>query len=172
MTKPLILVGHNNLSRSTFSARLLAGIDKNAFQIARLAEHPHTRGFDPAEEMVRIAAAERLIVLFPIHWYGPPSTLVRWTEDALLEKKGSPSFTALKGKPVQFIVSTGAPEHEYRDGGSNARPVIDYLAGLMMTFRYFGADVKTPLVYHATWQLDDNQIMDIGLSLVNRCVLS
>ena len=113
MTKPLILVGHNNLSRSTFSARLLAGVDKNAFQIGKLAEHPHTRSFDPAEEMVRLAAAERLIVLFPIHWYGPPSTLVRWTEDALLEKKGSASFTALGGKPVQFIVSTGAPEHEY-----------------------------------------------------------
>ena len=172
MKKPLLLAGHNDLSQSTFSATVLSVVDESTVEVARLGDQLKTRGFDPVHEVARLAAANRVMVLFPLHWYGPPSTLVRWTEDALQSVKGCSPYSALSGKPVQLVVSTGGSEQEYRDGRRNKRPVVEYLAGLHMTFEYFGAVIEAPIVFHAAWRLNDAEMREIGYSLIKELALS
>ena len=110
--------------------------------------------------------------MFPLHWYGPPSTPEQWTEDALQSSEGSDCCAALAAKPVQLVVSAGGSAEEYREGMKNERRVADYLAGIAMTFRYFGANVAPSTVYHACWRLDEAEMHEIGRSLTQELVVS
>lgn len=170
MPHPLLICAHPDLARSNFSSQVLTGLDRSEFFLRCLADTPPHQPFDAAVELNHVADAESIYFLFPIHWYGPPSLLVRWTEEVLLlDKKVDPKI-ALEAKTVRFIVSTGASKDDYHSGGANKYPIEIYLTGLSMTFRYFGAKILPPLVFYASWKLPQSEIIAIGRSLSTQSI--
>lgn len=165
LEKRLLICGHPNLSRSKFSSNLITSVDRDVLDLHILADHPTNMPFNPTKEMQRIARAKDLVLVFPIHWYGPPSLLVRWTEDALLPSGDLEAKKFLCNKSITFIVSTGGKKSEYTIKGKHERPVLEYLNSICMTFKYFGAKEQKLRIFHATWQLTEEEVHKLGRSL-------
>lgn len=68
------------------SERDLGGLSREAGNIAELAGEAYVQGQLPADirrEQSKIAAAELLVVQFPLWWYGPPAILKGWFDRVL-----------------------------------------------------------------------------------------
>jgi glutathione-regulated potassium-efflux system ancillary protein KefG len=168
MRKRLLICGHPDLSRSRFSSGVLSGVDREIFDLHVLAEHPAHKSFDAGAEIQRLARASDLLLLFPLHWYGPPSILVRWMEEALPTSGDLSPARALYGKEVGFLISTGGDAAEYSATGKNERPVFEYLHPVLMTFKYFGARVRRPTIFHSAWRMAPEAAHDVGRALCTR----
>jgi putative NADPH-quinone reductase len=168
MRKRLLICGHPDLSRSRFSSGVLSGVDREIVNLHVLAEQPLHKPFDAGAEIQRMAGASDLLLLFPLHWYGPPSLLVRWVEEALPTAGDLDPTRALNGKEVSFLISTGGDKAEYSATGKNERPVVEYLHPILMTFKYFGACVQRPTIFHAAWCIAPEAARDIGWALCTR----
>lgn len=170
--KVLVIVGHPDLGRSSFSAGLIPALKSRGARIHGLANAlTNTRSdasFDPMVEVPMIKSAERLILVFPIHWYGPPSLVVKWLEEVLTPDGKGPANAreALAHKPVDFVVSTGGKAEDYQLGGRHGRPTQEYLHGVSMAFTYFGAVARPAKVFHAAWRFSAEEIEAISADLL------
>ena len=105
---------------------------------------------DVAAEMKKIMAADRLIIHFPIWWFGPPAILKGWLDRCLAHgamhnvderfDKGRCS-----GKKVMLCVSTGASTAECSYNGKES-DINMLLWPVAYTFRYLGFTVLRPQV--------------------------
>ena len=70
--------------------------------------------FDVEAEQAKLAAADVIVLQYPLWWYGWPSLLQKWVEDVFLRgfSHGS-TGTALRGKKLVVSLTTGAAESYY-----------------------------------------------------------
>ncbi len=107
---------------------------------------------DVAAEMQKIIVADRIIVHFPIWWFGPPAILKGWLDRCLVHgglHTVDQRFDAgqCRSKKVLFCVSTGATEVECSMNGKEGN--LDMLLWpLAYTFRYLGFEVLQPQAVH------------------------
>ena len=75
---------------------------------------------DVAAEQQRLAAAELLVWLHPVHWYSMPPLLKLWLDEVFAFGWAyGPGGRALEGKALWLAASTGGPESSYRPDGYN-----------------------------------------------------
>ncbi|HKL70146.1 NAD(P)H-dependent oxidoreductase [Salibaculum sp.] len=107
---------------------------------------------DVAREVGRITAADRLILHFPVWWFGPPAILKGWMDRCLVNgifHRGSQRFDAglARGKSVLICATTGGDGVETaRDGREGDINLI--LWPLMHALRYCGFEVLEPAFLH------------------------
>jgi len=107
---------------------------------------------DVAIEMEKIQLADRVIIHFPLWWFGPPAILKGWLDRCLVHgalhnveerfDKGR-----CRGKKVLFCVSTGATADECSFAGKEG-DINLLLWPLAYTFRYLGFTVLEPQLAH------------------------
>ena len=70
--------------------------------------------FDVEAEQAKLAAADVIVLQYPLWWYGWPALLQKWMEDVFVRgfSHGSRG-TALHGKKLVVSVTTGAPQAYY-----------------------------------------------------------
>ena len=70
--------------------------------------------FDVEAEQNKLAAADVIVLQYPLWWYGWPSLLQKWMEDVFVRgfSHGS-TGTALRGKKLVVSLTTGAAESYY-----------------------------------------------------------
>lgn len=108
---------------------------------------------DVASEMQKILDANRLIIHFPLWWFGPPAILKGWLDRCLVHgalHNVDERFDRgrCQGKQVLFCVSTGASADECAYSGKEA-DVEMLLWPLAYTFRYLGFTILKPQLAHA-----------------------
>ena len=103
------------------SDRDLGGLATKPGNIAELAGEAYTRGELPADlrdEQAKLAAAELLVLQFPLWWYGPPAILKGWFDRVLTS-----------GFAYGDVDDEGRPRR-YGDGGlAGRRALIVVTAG-------------------------------------------
>ena len=69
---------------------------------------------DVAAEQAKLAAADVIVLQYPLWWYGWPSLLQKWVEDVVVRgfSHGS-TGTALRGTKLVVSLTTGAAESYY-----------------------------------------------------------
>lgn len=105
---------------------------------------------DIATEMQKINEADRLIIHFPLWWFGPPAILKGWLDRCLVHGAMHTVDERFdrgrcKGKQVMFCVSTGASAAECSFSGKEG-DVEMLLWPVAYTFRYLGFTVLKPQV--------------------------
>ena len=117
MTNVLIVSGHprlgdDSLANKTIVEELTSLIPGAA--VDQLDElYPDYR-IDVAAEQAKLAAADVIVLQYPLWWYGWPSLLQKWVEDVFVRgfSHGS-TGTALRGKKLVVSLTTGAAESYY-----------------------------------------------------------
>ena len=117
MTNVLIVSGHPRLGDDSLANKTiveeLTSLIPGAV-VDQLDElYPDYR-IDVAAEQAKLAAADVIVLQYPLWWYGWPSLLQKWVEDVFVRgfSHGS-SGTALHGKKLVVSVTTGASQAYY-----------------------------------------------------------
>ena len=95
------------------------------------------------------AAADTVVLQYPVHWYSVPALLKLWLDEVLEYGWAyGPGGTALRGKSVLAVASTGGTFDSYGPEGNHGHPIEAFLLPLEQTARLCGMDWLPPLVLH------------------------
>jgi glutathione-regulated potassium-efflux system ancillary protein KefF len=114
---------------------------------------------DVAAEQAALAAADLLVWLHPVHWYGMTPLLKLWADEVLAFGWAyGPGGTALRGKDLWLVVSTGGSADAYRPDGLNRYFFDAFLPPYEQTAQLVGLRFLPPLVLHGAHRLSDGDV--------------
>ena len=162
----LVLVAHPELEQSRANRRLLN--DARALQAAAPPGRIEVRDLyalypdyliDVAAEQAALASARLVVWQQPIHWYGMPPLLKLWVDDVLVFGWAyGPGGTALRGKDLWLVASTGGPEDSYRPESYNRYFFDAFLPPYEQTAALCGMRFLPPLLLHGAHKAKEAEL--------------
>ena len=108
-----------------------------------------------ALEQSRLAAARLIVWQHPVHWYGMTPLMKLWLDEVLTFGWAyGPGGTALRGKDLWLVATTGGAESSYRPESYNRYPFDAFLPPYEQTAVACGMRFLPPMVLHGTLDLD------------------
>jgi glutathione-regulated potassium-efflux system ancillary protein KefF len=174
----LVLVAHPELEQSRVNRRLMQaaralGADGSAGRIAvrdLYALYPDYL-IDVEVEQAALAAARLVVWQQPIRWYAMPPLLKLWCDDVLAFGWAyGPGGTALRGKDLWLVASTGGPEDSYRPDSYNRYFFDAFLPPYEQTAALCGMRFLPPLVVHGAHRTSDAELAAQAATYAQRLV--
>ena len=104
---------------------------------------------DVAIEQANVDRAQLLVLLHPIQWYSMPALMKLWLDEVLRYGWAyGPSGTALRGKDLWLVATTGGPEGSYHPQGYNRYFFDAFLPPYEQTAALCGLRFLPPLLLH------------------------
>lgn len=104
---------------------------------------------DVQAERARVAGAQLLVLLHPIHWYSMPPLQKLWLDDVLGHGWAyGEGGTALQGKDCWLVATTGGPEASYHPQSYNRYFFDAFLPPYEQTAALCGMRFLPPLMLH------------------------
>lgn len=114
---------------------------------------------DVDREREALRDCDLLVWQHPIHWYGPTPLLKLWMDDVLgFGWAYGPGGTALQGKDLWVVLTTGGPEPSYQPDGYNRYRFDTFLPPYEQTAALCGMRFLPPLVMHGAHRLTAQEI--------------
>lgn len=114
---------------------------------------------DPEAEQALLAAADLIVLQHPIYWYSVPPLLKQWLDSVFVVGWAyGPDGTALRGKDLWWVVTTGAEPASYGPGGVHERPFEVFTAPMRQTARFCGMRWLEPFVVHGAHLIDPDTL--------------
>ena len=162
MARIVVLCAHPQLEHSRVTlalARAAGPADGQRVELRDLYALYPDYLIDVAAEQAALAAAELLVWLHPVHWYGMTPLLKLWADEVLAFGWAyGPGGTALRGKDLWLVASTGGSEQAYRPDGLNRYFFDAFLPPYEQTAQLVGLRFLPPLVLHGAHRASAAQI--------------
>lgn len=114
---------------------------------------------DVAAEQARAAQAQLLVLLHPVQWYSMPALLKLWLDQVLSYGWAyGPGGTALQGKDLWLVATTGGPEASYHPSGYNRYFFDAFLPPYEQTAALCGMRFLPPLVLHGAHRVGEEEV--------------
>ena len=114
---------------------------------------------DVAAEQQRVAASPLLVLLHPIQWYSMPPLMKLWLDDVLTHGWAyGHDGTALQGKDLWLVATTGGPESSYHPQGYNRFFFDAFLPPYEQTAALCGMRFLPPLLLHGANRVSEAEI--------------
>ena len=157
-----LIAAHPNWTESRVNRRLL--------EAARALPHVRVQDLygtypdfdiDVAAEQANAQAADLLVLLHPIQWYAMPALMKLWCDEVLgYGWAYGPGGTALAGKDLWLVASTGGPEASYHPQGYNRYFFDAFLPPYEQTATLCGMRFLPPLLLHGARRADAREVED------------
>ena len=162
----VVLVAHPELEQSRANSRLLkaartlqADSALGRIEVRDLYALYPDYLVDVALEQSMLAAAKLVVWQQPIHWYGMPPLLKLWVDDVLTFGWAyGPGGTALRGKDLWLVASTGGPEDSYRPDSYNRYFFDAFMPPYEQTAALCGMRFLPPLILHGAHKASDAEL--------------
>jgi glutathione-regulated potassium-efflux system ancillary protein KefF len=162
----LVILAHPELEHSRTNRRLLeaARALQATSQPGRLAVRDLYALYpdyliDIGVEQAALAAARLVVWQQPIHWYSMPPLLKLWLDDVLAFGWAyGPGGTALRGKDLWLVASTGGAEDSYRPDSYNRYFFDAFMPPYEQTAALCGMRFLPPLVLHGAHKASEADI--------------
>jgi glutathione-regulated potassium-efflux system ancillary protein KefF len=162
----LVIVAHPELEQSRANRRLLeaARALQDRSPAGRLAVRDLYALYpdyliDIGIEQAALAAARLVVWQQPIHWYGMPPLLKLWVDDVLsFGWAYGPDGTALRGKDLWLVASTGGPEDSYRPDSYNRYFFDAFMPPYEQTAALCGMRFLPPLILHGAHKASERDL--------------
>jgi glutathione-regulated potassium-efflux system ancillary protein KefF len=155
-----VLAAHPNWRESRVNRHLL--------EAARQAPGVHVQDLyatypdydiDVAREQANVEAAQLLVLLHPMQWYSMPALMKLWMDDVLSYGWAYGSRgTALQGKDLWLVATTGGPEASYHPQGYNRYFFDAFLPPYEQTAFLCGMRFLPPLLLHGAHRASPEEI--------------
>ena len=162
-----LIAAHPAWRQSRVNQRLLAGaraLSTPGLDIQDLYASYPDYAIDVAAEQARVDAAQLIVLMHPIQWYSMPALQKLWLDEVLTygwaygaasaeagsheqAPAGTPG-TALRGKAMWLVATTGGPEESYSVSSYNRHPFDAFLPPYQQTAALCGMRFLPPLVLH------------------------
>jgi glutathione-regulated potassium-efflux system ancillary protein KefF len=104
---------------------------------------------DVPAEQARVRAAQLLVLLHPVQWYSMPALMKLWLDEVLVYGWAyGPGGTALRGKDLWLVATTGGTEASYHPQGYNRYFFDAFLPPYEQTAALCGMRFLPPLLLH------------------------
>jgi glutathione-regulated potassium-efflux system ancillary protein KefF len=114
---------------------------------------------DVAAEQANADAADLLVLLHPIQWYSMPALMKLWLDEVLRYGWAyGRSGTALHGKDLWLVASTGGPEGSYHPQGYNRYFFDAFLPPYEQTAALCGMRFLPPLLMHGAHRVGEREV--------------
>lgn len=146
-----VLAAHPNWNESRVNKLLLQDAGAMAHVDVRdlYARYPDYDIDVPAEQ-ASAQAADLIVLLHPIQWYSMPALMKLWFDEVLgYGWAYGPGGTALQGKDLWLVASTGGPEASYHPQGYNRYFFDAFLPPYEQTATLCGMRFLPPLLLHS-----------------------
>ncbi|HRI17593.1 MAG TPA: NAD(P)H-dependent oxidoreductase [Burkholderiaceae bacterium] len=162
MADVLVIAAHPQLESSRVNRalqRAIAGLAGARVALRDLYALYPDYLIDIEAEQVALASARLVAWLHPIHWYSMPPLMKLWVDEVLAYGWAyGPGGTALKGKDLWLLASTGGPEDSYRPDSYNRYFFDAFLPPYEQTAMLCGMRFIPPLVLHGAHRVDDAEL--------------
>ena len=114
---------------------------------------------DVAAEQALLVSAKLVVWQHPIQWYSMPPLMKMWVDEVLAFGWAyGPGGTALRGKDLWLVTTTGGPQDSYHPNRYNRYFFDAFLPPYEQTATLCGMRFLTPLRLHGAHQVSDAQI--------------
>ena len=114
---------------------------------------------DTAAEQAALASAKLVVWQHPIHWYSMPPLMKLWVDEVLAFGWAyGPGGTAMQGKDLWLVATTGGPEESYRPDNYNRYFFDAFLPPFEQTAALCGMRFLPPLMLHGAHRASDADI--------------
>jgi glutathione-regulated potassium-efflux system ancillary protein KefF len=155
-----VLAAHPNWRESRVTRRLLehaTGVPQ--VRVQDLYERYPDYDIDVATEQANAQAADLIVLLHPIQWYSMPALMKLWLDEVLRYGWAyGPSGTALQGKDLWLVASTGGPEESYHPQGYNRYFFDAFLPPYEQTAVLCGMRFLPPLLLHGAHRVAAEEV--------------
>ncbi len=156
----LVLAAHPNWRDSRVNRRLVTAASATAgVHLQDLYGRYPDYDIDVPAEQAQAAAASLIVLLHPIQWYSMPALLKLWLDEVLTYGWAyGPSGTALQGKDLWLVATTGGPEASYHPQGYNRYFFDAFLPPYEQTAALCGMRFLPPLLLHGAHSAADEEV--------------
>ncbi len=113
---------------------------------------------DVAAEQAHLRAAQLVVLLHPIHWYSMPALMKLWLDEVLTYGWAYGGGTALAGKDLWLVATTGGAEDSYHPQGYNRYFFDAFLPPYEQTAALCGMRFLPPLIFHGSHRASDADV--------------
>ena len=151
---------HSRINRRLMRAARALGAEADARVVVRdlYALYPDYL-VDPAAEQALLASAKLIVWQHPIQWYSMPPLMKLWIDDVLAFGWAyGPGGTALRGKDVWLVATTGGPADSYHPNSYNRYFFDAFLPPYEQTATLCGMRFLPPLLLHGAHRAADAEV--------------
>lgn len=147
-----LLAAHPNWRESRINRRLYqAALELPGVTVCDLYGRYPDYDIDVAAEQERAAAARLIVLLHPVQWYSMPALQKLWLDEVLAHGWAyGRGGTALQGKDLWLVASTGGSEDSYHPQGYNRYFFDAFLPPYEQTAALCGMRFLPPLLLHGS----------------------
>lgn len=155
-----VMAAHPNWRDSRVNRRLLAAARSvPAAQVNDLYGSYPDYAIDAAAEQAHAAAAQLLVLLHPIQWYSMPALQKLWLDEVLdYGWAYGDGGTALRGKDLWLVATTGGPETSYHPQSYNRYFFDAFLPPYEQTAALCGMRFLPPLILHGAHRATEAEV--------------
>lgn len=124
--------------------------------------------FDVAAEQKAHQGVDRVVYLFPVHWFNLTPMLKAYLNQVWAYGWAfGPNGTALKGKEMQVVVTAGATEYTYSDAGLVKSTIDEVLTPMKASALYVGMHFAKPLAFFEAMGVSAERLADFSKTFMN-----
>ncbi|WP_153112088.1 NAD(P)H-dependent oxidoreductase [Propionivibrio limicola] len=169
--KTLVIVSHPYPEQSLTIKALQAVAEEGADVEVRNLEALYgsdLSSFDVAAEQQAHQGVDRVVYLFPVHWFNLTPMLKAYLNQVWAYGWAfGPNGTALKGKEMLVVVTAGAAEHTYSDAGLVQSAIDEVLTPMKASALYVGMRYAKPLAFFEAMAASTEKLADFSTAFMN-----
>jgi glutathione-regulated potassium-efflux system ancillary protein KefF len=163
LTQILVLAAHPHLEHSRVNVQMMRSASAPSLaarvQVRDLYALYPDYLIDVAAEQQALAAAQLVVWLQPLHWYGMTPLLKLWVDEVFAFGWAyGPGGRALAGKDLWLVASTGGGEDTYRPQGTNRHFFDAFLPPYEQTAALAGMRFLPPLLLHGAHRVTESEL--------------
>jgi len=165
----LVIAAHPQLEHSRINRRLMRAAAQGvgsgsatgaaSIQVRDLYALYPDYLIDIAAEQAALLSARLIVWQHPIHWYSMPPLMKLWVDEVLAFGWAyGPGGTALRGKDLWLVATTGGPEDSYRPDSYNRYFFDAFLPPYEQTAALCGMRFLPPLLLHGAHRAAEAEV--------------
>lgn len=156
-----LIYAHPYPDRSRANQVMLEAVrDLGTLEVVPLYDRYPDFDIDVAAEQDRLLRAHTIVWQHPIYWYSVPSLMKHWFDRVLTYGwcygEGG---TALSGKRVLWVPTTGGEPDAYGPNGMHAHSFETYEPPIRQTARFCGMQWLEPIVVHGAHRVSEGELI-------------
>ena len=125
--------------------------------------------FDFAAEQKAHEAADRIVYLYPTHWFNTTPMLKAYLNEIWAYGWAfGPDGTALQDKELQIVTTAGASEFTYSDAGLIRSTMDEVLTPMKASALYVGMKYNAPLAFYNAMGADSGKLGEMTQAFFER----
>jgi len=157
----LVIVAHPAMEQSRVNRRMLRTAQEAGVVVRELYRLYPDYLIDVKAEQALLAQAQLVVWQHPIHWYNMPPLMKLWVDEVLsFGWAYGPGGTALRGKDLWLVASTGSPQSAYRPDATHRYFFDAFLPPYEQTATLCGMRFLPPMLLHGAHRIAEAEIAE------------